>query len=221
MNRRYESPVRDQRAAKTRLALLEACEALLVEGPVEEVTLPAVARRAGVTKPTAYSHFPDQDALMAGLLQHVRGRIGMEHDALGSIPPSKLPAAVRDNYRRYEASAEVLRRVMDSPSYERVRRAQSVDRAAVVLPTWKGVARERDLREWLGAVYLLVTPASWRWLRDTWGLDADGAARSAAWAMEALVTTLEAKRAHKEKDHEDSSRHDPGPRPRARRARPR
>src|SRR5215510_6892917 len=98
MTRRYESAIREERASRTREALLEACEALLLEGPAENVTIPAVARRAGVTKPTAYSYFPDNDALLGAFLQYLRGRIGMDHETLTRIPPEQLPAGVQDNY---------------------------------------------------------------------------------------------------------------------------
>lgn len=190
MVRRYESAVREEQANRTRVSLLEACEALLLEGPVEAVTLPAVARRAGVSKPTAYSYFPDNDALMAGFLAHVRDRIGMDHESLASTPPSRLRDLVRSNYRRYGQNAPLLRRVMDSPSYDRVRLARKVDRAGLVLQAWGGIAPEPDLRRKLGAIYLLVTPASWRWLRETWGLSDEDAARAAAWAIEALASAL-------------------------------
>jgi AcrR family transcriptional regulator len=190
MARRYESKVRDEQANRTRAALLEACEALLLEGPVEEVTLPAVARRAGVTKPTAYHHFPDNDALLAGFLVHLRDRIGMAHETLASLPPRKLPAAVRENYRRFDANAELLRRIMNSPSYDRVRLAKKLDRAALTLPVWGNAAPERVLRERIGPVYLLLAPASWRWLCETWGLSGDEAARAAEWAVTALVSAI-------------------------------
>jgi AcrR family transcriptional regulator len=190
MARRYRSEVREERARATRRALLDACEALLTEGPVEAVTIPALARRAGVTKPTAYSHFPDPDALLAGFLAHLRDRIGMDHATLAAIPPAGLPGAARDNYRRFEASEVVLRRVMDSPSYERVRLARKVDRAGTVLPAWEAALPERVLRRRLGAVYLLLAPASWRWLRDTWGLSGEDAAEAAAWAVETLAAAI-------------------------------
>ena len=193
MARPYKSTLRDERASRTRAALLDACEALLLERPVEEVTLPAVAQRAGVTKPTAYSYFPDNDALMDGFLTHIRDRIGMAHATLAGIAPDDLPRAVRANYRRFEQNAQLLRRVMDSPSYDRVRLARKVDRPALVLPVWDCLASERVLRERLGSVYLLLAPRSWRWLRDTWGLDAAAAARAAMWAMQALVSALDAR----------------------------
>src|SRR4051812_42879642 len=98
MKRTYQSSVREEQAGRTRQALLDACEALLLEGPAESVTLPAVARRAGVTKPTAYSYFPDNDALLAGFLDHMRGRIGMIPETLTGLSPGELPAAVQQNY---------------------------------------------------------------------------------------------------------------------------
>jgi AcrR family transcriptional regulator len=190
MTRRYQSAVRAEKATRTRASLLRACEELLLEGPVEEVTLPAVAQRAGVTKPTAYRYFPDNDALMAGFMEHLRERVGMTHETLARISPEQLPVAVRDNYRRFDQSAGLLRRMMDSPSYERVRLARKVDRAAVALPAWDSVAPESVLRVRLAPLYMLVTPASWRWLRDTWGLSGEDAANAAAWAMQALVSAL-------------------------------
>ncbi|HVH45046.1 MAG TPA: TetR/AcrR family transcriptional regulator [Labilithrix sp.] len=190
MARRYQSAVRDERASRTRATLLSACEALLLEGPLETVTLPAVARRAGVTKPTAYSYFPDNDALMAGFIEHLRGRIGMSLETLANIPPGRLPTAVRQNYRRFDQNAQLLLRIMDSPSYTRVRLARKIDRAGMAIPIWDRAAPEPVLRQRLGPIYHLVTPASWRWLRETWGLSGEDAARAAAWAMEVLTSAL-------------------------------
>jgi len=196
MTRRYESPVRAARVSETRNALLDAALALLSAEPPEDLTLPAVARRAGVTKPTAYSHFPDQDALMAAVYDHVRARIGMSHEGLAALSPEALPGATRANYRRFEADRRLVLRLMSSPSYERARLARDVDRAGLVLPAWRARTGlpARVLRERLGALYLLLTPASWRWLTETWGLDGEGAARASAWAVEALVRALDAPR---------------------------
>src|SRR3954471_9346558 len=121
MPRAYQSDVRDERAQQTRNALLDACEQLLLELPFEQVPLPAVARRAGVTKPTAYSHFPDNDALMAGVLHQIRHRIGIAHETRAGIPPSARADALRATYARYEGNERLLLRVMDSPSCNRVR----------------------------------------------------------------------------------------------------
>jgi len=194
MPREYKSDLRDERAQQTRSALLDACEQLLLELPFEQVTLPAVARRAGVTKPTAYSHFPDSDALMQGFIHHTRERIGLAHEALARIPPSQLADAVLGNYARYEQHERLLLHVMDSPSYNRARLARKVDRPALALPLWSEKRDAPWLRERLGPIYLLLGPATWRWLRETWGLSAAEAAQAAAWAMEVLVDAVSAAR---------------------------
>ncbi len=195
MVRSYESAVRREQADKTRLALLEACEALLLEGPIEEVTLPKMAKRAGVTAPTAYRHFPDQDALMSAFMEHLRHRIGMGLAAIAAVPPESVHAIPLVNYASYERDATLLRAVMMSPAYERVRLAKPVDRAGMALGTWathRGGIADAQLREMLGAVYLMVTPAAWRWLRDTWGLEGEAAARAASWATRALADAIAA-----------------------------
>jgi AcrR family transcriptional regulator len=194
MPRPYQSDVRDERAQQTRNALLDACEQLLLELPFEQVTLPAVARRAGVTKPTAYSYFPDSDALMQGFIHHVRDRIGLAHEALARIPPSQLSDAVRGNYARYEQNDRLLLHVMDSASYNRARLARKVDRPALAIPLWSEKGDEALLRERLGPIYVLLAPVVWRWLRETWGLSAAQAAQAAAWAMEVLVDAVSAAR---------------------------
>src|SRR5262245_58529865 len=136
MTRQYRSAVREKKAIQTRDALLKACEALVLEEPFENVTIPALARRAGVTKPTAYSYFPDRDALLAAFLNHMRGKLGMDHETIAGIVPERLHGAVRDNHRRFNQNAQVLTRIMDSPGYERVRLARKLDRAGAVLPQW-------------------------------------------------------------------------------------
>ncbi|MBK7401160.1 MAG: TetR/AcrR family transcriptional regulator [Myxococcales bacterium] len=132
MARKYESPVREEQASRTRVALLDACEALLLELPVEDVTLPLVAQRAGVTKPTAYRHFPDTDALVAAFLEHLRGRIGMELSALVAVQPDELAHAVRHNYRKFDENARL-------PPASWIRRATTapVARARSIAPRWR------------------------------------------------------------------------------------
>jgi len=190
MARQYKSVVREEKANRTREALLKACEALVLEAPFEDVTIPALAERAGVTKPTAYSYFPDRDALLAAFLNHMRGRLGLDHETIAGIVPERLPHAVRDNHRRFNQNARVLMRVMDSPGYERVRLSRKLDRAGAVLPQWLGVASEGTLRKRLGPIYLLTSPASWRWLRETWGLSEEDAAAASAWAIGTLVAAM-------------------------------
>ena len=64
------SPV-NARSRRTRARLLSAARALLEEGAPETVTMTAVAGRAGVTRRSAYLHFPSRADLLPGLFEHV------------------------------------------------------------------------------------------------------------------------------------------------------
>jgi hypothetical protein len=119
----------------------------------------------------------------------------MGHAALTAIPPERLSEVPRANYAAYEKDGALLRAVMQSPSFDRARLASPTDRAAMAMAAWAARRRGIDdatLRERLGPLYLLLTPAAWRWLRDTWGLDAASAARAASWAIGALCEAVEA-----------------------------
>lgn len=192
VSRRYNSPLREAKAEETRASLLAATEALLVEGPVDEVTIPSVARRAGVSAPTAYKYFPTTDDLMKAFIEQIRPRLGLSMGELGAVSPEALPATTRRNYRRFERFRELIRTTMSSPTWDRIRHAERIDRASVVEPLFEASSlSRRDLRAALGAVYVFMSPRTWRWLRETWGLSSADAARAAAWAVSVLVRELQ------------------------------
>ena len=59
------------RSRRTRAALLEAAHAILKEQGFEALTMTAVAKRAGVTRPAVYMHFPTRAALVGELFGYV------------------------------------------------------------------------------------------------------------------------------------------------------
>ncbi|MBD1925720.1 TetR family transcriptional regulator [Trichocoleus sp. FACHB-90] len=58
-------------ASVTRDALLEAAGRVVVAQGAEALTLQAVAQEAGVSKGGLLYHFPNKDALIAGMIQHL------------------------------------------------------------------------------------------------------------------------------------------------------
>jgi len=194
MSRRpYHSPLREARAEETRRQVLEAAEALLTEAPIEELSIPKVAKRAGVSAPTVYRYFPTTDDLLRAFIDHVRPRLGMGLDQIAAYEPAELPALPRETFRRFERVGDLLRSVMDSATWNRIRLEQPKDRAGAVLGHFTARAPrldERALRAALGPVYLLATPSAWRWLRETWGLSATDSAKAAAWAIGVLAREL-------------------------------
>lgn len=191
--RKYESPVRAAQSEATREHLLAVARELLVEGGLDALTLPRLAKAAGVSAPTVYRHFPTLDALVEAFLAWIRPLIGQTPERLMKTPDT-LPQLPLENFARFEEHAAVLRPLMESRVFNRVRVASMRDRArrgADVLveraPGW----RRRELEAAAGAVWVLASPQTWRWLVETWGVDTREAARAASWAMRALLEAIE------------------------------
>ena len=61
-------PVGRGRSDKKRAAILEAAEALFLEGGYDRTSTDAIASRAGVSKRTVYDHFGDKERLYAAVV---------------------------------------------------------------------------------------------------------------------------------------------------------
>jgi AcrR family transcriptional regulator len=74
-------------AERRREQLLEVTEAIVGDQGFHAVTIEAVARRAGVTRPVVYGHFGDLDRLLAALVDRETGRALAQ---LSAILPADL-----------------------------------------------------------------------------------------------------------------------------------
>jgi AcrR family transcriptional regulator len=61
-------------AADRREQLLDVTKALVGEQGFHDLSIEAIARRAGVTRPVIYAHFDDLDALLEAMLEREAGR---------------------------------------------------------------------------------------------------------------------------------------------------
>ncbi|MFO0624114.1 MAG: helix-turn-helix domain-containing protein [Polyangiales bacterium] len=191
--RSYASAIRDAQVEKTRQHLFDTARAMLVEGGLDGLTLPKLAKAAGVSIPTVYRHFPTVDDLVRAFLEWIRPRVGQDPQRLLSCGAEELPELPLKNYPRYEAEAQVLRPLMESKAFNRVRVASVRDRAKVAAaalrpraPGWS----DAELEAMSGAIYALNSPIAWRWFRDTWGIESDEAARAVSWAMRTMIEAL-------------------------------
>jgi len=73
---------------------MDAVYALLQEGPAKELTMEAVARRAGVGKPTLYKWWPSKAALIMAMF-HERIAIGMNAPATSATAEEALRTTMR------------------------------------------------------------------------------------------------------------------------------
>src|SRR6266498_5210857 len=97
LSRAYDSELRAEQADATRRKILDALVRTMGRG-VAGLSIPAVAREAGVSVPTVYRHFKSKAALVAALSPHLVGRAGLMDTAL--MESADLPTIVREMYRR-------------------------------------------------------------------------------------------------------------------------
>lgn len=69
------APISINRAARTRLALINAGRGLFARQAVEGVTIDEIVQAAGVSKGSFYTHFADRDALVQAITRDIRATV--------------------------------------------------------------------------------------------------------------------------------------------------
>ena len=76
-------------AAERREQLLDVTKLLVGEQGFHNLSIEAIAKHAGITRPVIYQHFEDLDALLEAMLEREALRALTQ---LGAIMPEELPA---------------------------------------------------------------------------------------------------------------------------------
>lgn len=90
------------RSRRTRAALLSASRRILEEQGFEELTMTAVAERAGVTRRAVYMHFPSRAELVGALFDHVASVEGL-HGSLQRVWDAPDAVAALDEWAAHLA----------------------------------------------------------------------------------------------------------------------
>lgn len=190
--RTYNSRLRQEQAEATRERILSAMAAILEEdGGVEATTNRAIAERAGVREVTVYRHFPNRDALMKGLWEHLNrsngATVGMpetEAALVGNLAPL---------FATFDASPAHILASVTSPQGREMRSSLNHERRAAFLAAIEDAAANLPAAERAkaaGVVQLLHSAYAWLSLREQWGLEGPEAAEAAGWAIETLLADL-------------------------------
>jgi AcrR family transcriptional regulator len=184
--RTYHSPLRERQAAATRTLILDALALEFAEGGVRDFLIARVAERAGVSERTVYRHFPDRDALLTGLGDHVNAQ-------LGDIPPDlddarALGDAMARVFASFDAHEPTVRGLLSSPGGAELRSHARERRLARIDPLVRAALAGREHAEHARAVILLLCSLpAWQMLRDDAGLDGPEAAAAVRWAIDTLL----------------------------------
>jgi AcrR family transcriptional regulator len=180
--------VRAAQAQATQARILEATISVMARG-VASVSIPAVAREAGVSIPTVYRHFGTKRNLLAAVFPHVVRRAGLDE----LVPPrsiDELGRAVRALFERIDSAGDLARAAAASPAAEEVRRVDMPARlemsrrlADSIVPKLTPGDRDRIAR----LLTILISASALRVWRDHLGSTVEEAANDIDWVISAAI----------------------------------
>jgi AcrR family transcriptional regulator len=186
--RAYRSQLRAQQAEETRARILDATVRVMARG-LAYVSIPAVAREAGVSVPTVYRHFATKHDLLAAVYPHVIRRAGLDEVV---VPRSmdELRHGLRAYFERTDSLGDLARAAMASPASDDVRRLNIPRRLAAfrrvadsIEPKPSEVNRDRIAR----LLVILTASSALRLWRDQLGSSVDDAADDVDWVLRAVI----------------------------------
>jgi AcrR family transcriptional regulator len=186
--RAYDSQLRAQHVEDTRTRILDATMRVMAAG-IASVSIPAVAREAGVSVPTIYRHFGTKRDLLAALYPHVARRAGLG-PVVAPRSVDEFREMVRRIFDRIGSSDDLARAAMASPASEEARGVTMPDRFAMsrrfvgtIAPDADEAERDRIAR----LMVVLTTSSALRVWRDHLGSSVDEAADDVDWVLRAAV----------------------------------
>jgi len=188
--RSYESPLRQEQAAATRARILDALVRTMGRG-IADLSIPAVAREAGVSVPTVYRHFRSKADLLADLAPHLFSRTGLMEEP--QVEGDDFTSLALEFYRRNEAMDAETRAALASQLGHEMRIRTMPQRVAIVRD---GIARRvpglagEELDRFTRVALLLMGSAMTRAYKDYLGIEAREAAEDVGWALDVMRAAL-------------------------------
>jgi AcrR family transcriptional regulator len=186
--RTYESPLREEQAEATRERILEALVRAMADG-LATLSVPAVAREAGVSTPTIYRHFGSKAGLLDALGPYVTAKAGLVPETMPETLED-FDDSTRTIFRNLDAMDATLRAALASQLGREVRQAGMPWRRAIHRDAIRRSAPElpdEEIERLTDLSIVLTSSGTFRVYRDYLGLDADEAADRATWALRMLV----------------------------------
>jgi len=189
-SRAYRSELRAEQAEATRARILDATVRLTAAG-LATLSIPAVAREAGVSVPTIYRHFATKRDLLAAIYPHVVRRAGLDQLVMPRSMDELLDG-LRPYFERTDSLGDLARVAMASPASEAVRALNMPDRLAIfrriadsVVPKPSEADRDRIAR----LLVILTASSALRLWRDQLGSSVEEAADDVDWVIRAVIAS--------------------------------
>lgn len=187
-SRKYTSELRDAQATATKERILNAVVEVLAEG-VDTLSIPAVAKRAGVSIGTVYRHFGDKSGLLKALVSYAGESTGMEIDRLPETI-DEVDELVHKVFQHFDEVDGLLRAAIAS----RIGREARLESAADRLSVMEGLFRSLDpqltpdqVAHLARTAMILTASDTFREWNERLGLSPDEAADEVMWTIRTLL----------------------------------
>jgi AcrR family transcriptional regulator len=179
--RRYDSPVRREKATATRERIVSAGADLLHGFAVwnwRALTVRGVAKRAGVNERTVYRYFPNEQELRDAVLER------LEHDAGVALEGLRLED-IPDHTKRILEYVSAFPIESRTPLDETLRNAHRRQRDALEAAVGESASNWSDVDRTVAAGMLdvLWSVASYERLVVDWGIAPNDAIRGVTWVI--------------------------------------
>jgi len=180
--REYRSELRAQQVEGTRARILEAALRVMADG-FASVSIPNVAREAGVSVPTVYRHFKTKQVLLDALYPYLISRSGYT-----TPPPPKSVAELRQGVIDYLGHLDSLddfsRAVLASPASDEARSRSMARRLTMFRPLVDSIqppVSDADRDRILRLMVVLTATPTLRLLHDHLGASTEQVAEDVEW----------------------------------------
>jgi len=179
--RAYDSTLRRERAAQTRERIVLAGAELIRGASIRDwrdLTIRAVAERAGVNERTVYRHFANERVLRDEVMHHLEQKVGVD---LARMQLEDVAGAAARIFEHLSAYPLDRRRPLDPTLIEANRRQHDALLAAVEHAAEGWSDPDRILAA--ATLDVLWSVASYERIVVDWQLDHDDAIRAITWAI--------------------------------------
>jgi AcrR family transcriptional regulator len=172
-----------QRSDFTQRLIIGAAIALLEEAPVQELSIRAAAKKAGVSERTVFRYFPSREDFLDAVAAEMTARVQVPLDP-GTV--DELLAYPRAIFMRFEETTALTKAALHSELYDRMRKVDTEKRAAALRALVDEIAPERseETRKLASAnirYYLIAT--TWHYYRFYFGFTFEETIRCARMAI--------------------------------------
>jgi AcrR family transcriptional regulator len=188
--RRYDSPLRRQRAAETRERIVSAGATLarsFTTWDWKELTFRAVAGTAGVSESSVYRHFANERELHDAVMQRLGEQAGVTYEGVTLDQVADVAGRVFAAMSGFAVSAWTQQ--VDDPTFTTIdqMRGQALrDAVEATAPHWS--SQERDAAA--GVLDVLWSPVSLERLMVQWSMSPERATDVIRWAIGLVVDSV-------------------------------